>query len=106
MLAAAVRPGMRVLDAFASSGAFAVRAALAGAQVVAVEKDPAEAARIAANATANGVAQKVETRIADAFDELPRMAAAGERFDLAILDPPAIAKKKEEQGTARWGFVT
>src|SRR5206468_9009759 len=46
------------------------------------------------------------TRTADAFDELPRMAAAGEKFDVAILDPPAIAKKKEEQGTARWGFVT
>ncbi|HVO29317.1 MAG TPA: class I SAM-dependent rRNA methyltransferase, partial [bacterium] len=106
MIAARVREGTRVLDAFSSTGAFSVHAALAGATVVAVEKDPhaAEIARL--HAADNGVGARVEVRTADAFDALPKIAAAGERFDIAIVDPPAIAKKKEEQGTARWGFVT
>ncbi len=106
MIAARVRPGMRVLDAFSSTGAFSVRAALAGANVVAVEKDPLAAEHARAHAASNGVAERVEVRAADAFVELPRMVGDPLRFDLAIIDPPAIAKKKEEQATARWGFVT
>ena len=101
LVASLVKPGMRVLDAFSSTGAFSVRCALAGARVVAIEKDPAAAALVTRHAETNGVS--VDVRVADAFEELPRLE---ERFDLAIVDPPAIAKKKEEQGTARWGFVT
>jgi 23S rRNA (cytosine1962-C5)-methyltransferase len=101
LIAGLVRPGMRVLDAFSSTGAFSVRAALAGAKVVAVEKDPAAAAMAGAHAALNGVT--VDVRTGDAFQLLPSMS---ERFELAILDPPAIAKKKEEQSKARWGFVT
>jgi 23S rRNA (cytosine1962-C5)-methyltransferase len=94
---------MRVLDAFASTGAFSVRAAMAGAEVTSVEKDPAAAAAIGAHASENGVAARVTVRTADAFEDLARLPEAS--FDIAIVDPPAIAKKKEEQGTARWGFV-
>ena len=104
LIAARVRPGMKVLDAFASTGAFSVRAALAGAEVVSVEKDPAAAAAIEAHARDNGVAERITVRNADAFDDLAKLPEKS--FDIAIVDPPAIAKKKEEQGTARWGFVT
>ena len=95
---------MRVLDAFSSTGAFSVRAALSGATVVAVEKDPLAAEHARQHASANGAA--VEVRTADAFAELPRMESETDRFDIVVLDPPAIAKKKDEQATARWGFVT
>jgi 23S rRNA (cytosine1962-C5)-methyltransferase len=50
------------------------------------------------------VAGRVTVRNADAFDDIGKLPEG--QFDLAIIDPPAIAKKKEEQGTARWGFVT
>jgi 23S rRNA (cytosine1962-C5)-methyltransferase len=104
LIASRVKPGMRVLDAFASTGAFSVRAAMAGAEVTSVEKDPAAAAAITAHARDNGVDARVTVRNADAFDDLAKLPEAS--FDIAIVDPPAIAKKKEEQGTARWGFVT
>lgn len=104
LVAARVRPGMKVLDAFASTGAFSVRAALAGGDVTAVEKDPAAAAAIEAHARENGVADRITVRTADAFEDLAKLPEGA--FDLAIVDPPAIAKKKEELGTARWGFVT
>lgn len=107
LIAARVKPGMRVLDVFSSTGAFAVRAALAGAEVVAIEKDPAAAALVTAHAELNGVGARIQVVVADAFTELPRRAGLKETpFDLAIVDPPAFAKKKEEQATARWGFVT
>ena len=99
-----VKPGWKVLDAFASTGAFSVRAAMAGAEVTSVEKDPAAAKAIEAHAKDNGVGEKITVRCADAFEDLAKLPEAS--FDLAIIDPPAIAKKKEEQGTARWGFVT
>ena len=104
LVARLVRPGWKVLDAFASTGAFTVRTALAGAEVVSVEKDPAAAAAIEAHARENGVEARVTIRNADAFEDIARLPEGA--FDLAIVDPPAIAKKKEEQGTARWGFVT
>ena len=104
LIARRVKPGWKVLDAFASTGAFSVRAALSGADVTSVEKDPAAAKAIEAHAADNGVAERVTVRNADAFDDLAKLPEG--TFDLAIIDPPAIAKKKEEQGTARWGFVT
>ena len=104
LVSSLVKPGMRVLDAFSSTGAFSIRAAMRGAKVVAIEKDPAAAEVARAHAAMNGVESLVEVRVADAFEEMPKLA--GENFDLAIVDPPAIAKKKEEIGTAQWGFVT
>lgn len=104
LIAGYVKPGCKVLDAFSSTGAFSVRAAMAGAEVTSVEKDPAAAKAIEVHARDNGVAEKITVRCADAFDDLAKLPEAS--FDIAIIDPPAIAKKKEEQGTARWGFVT
>jgi methylase of polypeptide subunit release factors len=86
-----VRPEERVLDVFSGSGAFAVVAALAGAHAVAVDRSPAAVACIAANAAANGVADRVEARAGDL--SLPRPAnglRAGERFDLVIANPPLL----------------
>lgn len=99
-----VKPGWKVLDTFASTGAFTVRAALAGAEVTSIEKDPTAAAAIEAHARENGVEARVTVRTADAFEDLARLPERA--FDLAIVDPPAIAKRKEERSTARWGFVT
>ncbi len=106
MLCRGVSAGERVLDAFASTGSISTRLALAGAQCVAVEKDPAAAAAARAHAERNGVATRIEVRTADAFEEMPSLAASGARFDRVILDPPAIAKRREELPTARWAFVT
>jgi precorrin-6Y C5,15-methyltransferase (decarboxylating) len=68
----APRPGRVVWDVGAGSGAVAVECARFGAAVHAVERDPEQAARVAANADAHGVAVRVMTGSApDALASLP-----------------------------------
>ena len=53
----------------------------------------------AANAVLNGLQDTVHFRAADVFDELPRLAEAGETYDLVILDPPAFTKSRAPSKT-------
>lgn len=104
----AARPllaGGRVLDAFAYTGGFGLHAARAGAaRVVLVDDSPAALELAGANAARNGVGERVELRRANAFDELRRLAAAGERFDAVVLDPPAFAKGRAAVPGALRGY--
>ena len=58
-----VRPGMRLLDVAAGSGAVAITAARLGADVLAVDLSPTMLARLRARADAEGLA--VQTRVMD-----------------------------------------
>jgi 16S rRNA (guanine966-N2)-methyltransferase len=79
--------GARVLDLFAGSGALAVEALSAGAaSAVLVERDRAARRAIEANLTAAGVADRAQVVASDALRHLAD--AAGEPFDLALVDPP------------------
>jgi 23S rRNA (cytosine1962-C5)-methyltransferase len=84
--------GRRVLDAFSYTGGFAV-AALAGgaAHVVAVESS--ESALALARENTAFAAARCECRSGDAFEVLRRESAD---FDLVILDPPPLAKRKTD----------
>lgn len=87
---AAYCAGARVLNTFAYTGAFAVHALAAGAaSVVNVDSSNDALTRALANATLNGFA--AESVCADAFDDLRARRAAGERFDVVVLDPPKMA---------------
>jgi 23S rRNA (cytosine1962-C5)-methyltransferase len=98
-------PGARVLDAFCYSGAFALHAALFGArEVVGVDIAPAAVDLAAEHARLNGLADRCRFYVANAFDELRRLAAAQEKFDLVILDPPAFTKSKEALPGAVRGY--
>ena len=81
--------GDRVLDLFAGAGSLGIEAASRGAaRVVFVEQSRAHARVLSANAALlDGVAEVV-VRTADARRALRGLAAAGERFDLVLLDPP------------------
>ena len=57
-----------------------------------------------ANAVFNGLQDTVHFRAADVFDELPRLAEAGETYDLVILDPPAFAKSRATIKNAMKGY--
>ena len=97
--------GARMLDLYCGAGGFAVAAAGAGAAAVeAVDRSEAALASARAAAAMNGFAARCEFRRGEAFAEAARLAAAGERFDVVVADPPAFAKSKKEQGPALRGY--
>jgi 23S rRNA (cytosine1962-C5)-methyltransferase len=81
------------LDAFTYHGGFALALARGAERVVALDEDPQAVARARANAAASGLAN-VEVHAADAFAELRRFEREGRRFDVVVVDPPALAKRK------------
>lgn len=83
----------RVLDVFAHVGGFGLAALAAGAGHVMMIDSSAPALDLAAEgASRMGVADRLATRRADAFDTLTDLA--GERFELVVCDPPAFAPHK------------
>ncbi len=89
--------GQRVLDVFSYVGAWGVQAALAGAtQVVCVDSSQAALNQVLTNATLNGVGQRVSVATGDAFDMLKTLREEGEKFDVVIIDPPALIKRKKD----------
>jgi 23S rRNA (cytosine1962-C5)-methyltransferase len=94
-LVRACASGARVLDAFAYSGGFAVHAGAGGAaRVVAVETSESALALAQRNWEANGLpAEGVQFVRADVRSFL---SSTDERFDLIILDPPALVKRRHE----------
>jgi len=92
---ASLAKGKSVLDAFSFSGGFALAAARAGAAEVTGLESSAAAVALADDAA---VANRLAARFVrcDVFDELERLAAAGERFDIVIADPPPFVKAKKD----------
>ncbi len=97
--------GKKVLDCFTHMGTFALNAGIAGASDV-TGLDISEYAIEQANANArlNGLADTVHFRCANVLDELPKLAAAGETYDVVILDPPAFTKSREATKNAIKGY--
>jgi 23S rRNA (uracil1939-C5)-methyltransferase len=84
---AGVRPGEGVLDAYCSVGLFSIPLADAGASVVGVESNAAACEDFAANA---GERTNIELHEGTVEEVLPVLAAAGQGFDVVILDPPRV----------------
>jgi 23S rRNA (cytosine1962-C5)-methyltransferase len=95
----------RVLDAFSYMGAFSLLCAKAGAaRVLGVEIDAGNVAAAQANATINGLADRVEFRAQNAFDFLAAAVKAGETYDLIILDPPSFTRTRANVSEAARGY--
>ena len=87
----------RVLDVFSYVGAWGVQAALAGAsQVVCVDSSQTALDQALTNAQLNGVDRRVSIAAGDAFDMLKTLRAEHEKFDVVIIDPPALIKRKKD----------
>lgn len=97
--------GAKVLDAFCYTGTFSVHAAAYGARRVVGLDISGEAVETAQrNAALNGVQDRCEFRVGNAFDELRAFDDVDERFDCVVLDPPAFAKGKSAVEGARRGY--
>jgi 23S rRNA (cytosine1962-C5)-methyltransferase len=92
---AALARGKSVLDAYCYAGGFGLLAAKAGArEVVCLDSSAPALALAEESARANSV--KIQAVKADVFEELERLIAAGERFDIVIADPPPFVKSKKD----------
>jgi 23S rRNA (cytosine1962-C5)-methyltransferase len=94
--------GRDVLNVFAYTGGFSVYAARGGARCV-VDVDASAPALAAAerNLDHNRQVPTVaavghETVVDDAFEALARMGAAGRRFGMVVIDPPAFARSRAQ----------
>ena len=96
-VAALAPPGGRVLDAFTHHGGFALALARRAASVLATDLSAEAVARTRANALGNGLTN-VTARQEDAFELLRTLEAQRARFDVVVLDPPALAKRGGRAG--------
>jgi 23S rRNA (cytosine1962-C5)-methyltransferase len=98
-------PGKRVLDCFTHMGTFALNAGIAGAaQVTGLDISDFAIQQARENTDRNHLQQRVHFRTANVLDELPRLAAAGEQYDVVVLDPPAFTKSREATKNAIKGY--
>ena len=89
--------GRRVLDAYCYSGGFSVLASARGAAHITGLDSSESALKLAAEAAAaNGAAKQCRFVKCDVFEELERLAQAGERFDIVVCDPPPFAPSRKD----------
>jgi 23S rRNA (cytosine1962-C5)-methyltransferase len=87
--------GKRVLDMYSYIGSWGIRAARFGATEVVCADSSALALDYAReNAKRNDVA--IATEQGDALDVLSNYAKDGRRFDVVIIDPPALIKRRKD----------
>ncbi|MFI5315029.1 MAG: class I SAM-dependent rRNA methyltransferase [Myxococcota bacterium] len=108
---AALARGKSVLDAFAYTGGFSLHAARGGAaRVLSLDASQIALEEARANFALNqgdpAVARCAhEVARGDAFDELARLRDSARRFDVVVIDPPALARTRAEVGGALHAYA-
>ncbi len=89
--------GLRVLDLFSYSGAWGIPAAVAGAsEVTCVDSSDSALALAKSSAELNNVQDKMNFVRSDVFEFLKQARENKERYDVIVLDPPALVKRKKD----------
>lgn len=89
--------GKRVLDVFSYVGGWGVQAANHGAAEVHCVDASAQALNwVEQNAELNGVAEKVHCWEGDAVAALRQLKDEGQRFDVVVMDPPALIPRRKD----------
>jgi 23S rRNA (cytosine1962-C5)-methyltransferase len=84
-----------VLDAYSYTGGFGILAAKLGArETVCLDSSAPALALAEESARVNNV--KIKAVKADVFEELERLIAGGEKFDIVLADPPPFVKSKKD----------
>ena len=96
-LLASVAKKQRVLDLFSYTGAWGIPAALAGAsEVTCVDASEGAQALAKENAQLNQVDDKMHFVRSDVFDFLKQARLENQLYDIIVLDPPALVKRKKD----------
>jgi 23S rRNA (cytosine1962-C5)-methyltransferase len=93
----------RALDCFTFNGAFALHLASVCENVIGIDISGDAVAAAERNARLNEIGN-VDFLEANVFDVLREMEAAGDRFDVIVLDPPAFAKNRASLKAAIRGY--
>ena len=96
-LLATFAKNQKVLDLFSYTGAWGIPAAMAGAEEVTCV-DASEGALTLAkeNARLNQVDDKMHFMRSDVFDFLKQARLENQLYDIIVLDPPALIKRKKD----------
>ena len=87
----------RVLDACSYTGGFGIQAALGGAgEVVCVDSSAKALEQVRKNAELNHTQSVVDTLQGDLFQTLADLRTAKRRFDVVVLDPPALIPRRKD----------
>jgi 23S rRNA (cytosine1962-C5)-methyltransferase len=93
----------RALDCFTFNGAFALHLASVCDNVIGIDISGDAVAAARRNAELNQIGN-LDFIVANVFDVLREMEAAGDRFDVIVLDPPAFAKNRASLKAAIRGY--
>lgn len=90
-----VKPGDKVLDVFSYVGSWGVSAFAAGAAEVTCI-DRSQIALDFAEENAKAVGREIDGLVGDAMDVMRGLHGERRRYDVVILDPPALIKKRKD----------
>jgi 23S rRNA (cytosine1962-C5)-methyltransferase len=94
---AKIASGKTVLDLFSYAGGWGIPAAMNGAeQVTCVDASAGAIALAEQNAQLNRVSDKMQFIQSDVFEYLKQARLDNLRFDIIVLDPPALVKRKKD----------
>lgn len=98
-------PGKRVLDVFSYVGGWGIQAACAGAaQVTCLDSSAVALDAVHHNAELNGLTN-VESIEGDAFEALKALCDEKEKFDIVVLDPPALIPRRRDQKAGEQAYA-
>jgi 23S rRNA (cytosine1962-C5)-methyltransferase len=101
----AYAPGKRVLDVFSYVGGWGIQAASAGAtSVTCIDSSASAIESVHHNAGLNGLTN-VDTMEGDAFDVLKTLADEKQKFDIVVLDPPALIPRRRDQKAGEQAYA-
>lgn len=99
--------GKKVLDLFSYTAAWGLTALHFGAaEAVAVDESQSALDLALENALLNRMETKIHFEKADVFDYLSSPPANDKKFDVVILDPPALIKSKKHLEEGKKGYFT
>jgi 23S rRNA (cytosine1962-C5)-methyltransferase len=90
-----IKPGDSVLDVFSYVGGWGVSAFIAGAASV-TSIDSSQLALDYAEENAKAVGKEIDGLVGDALDVMRGLHGERRRYDVIILDPPALIKRRKD----------
>lgn len=85
----------RALDVFSYCGGFTIPCAKNASEMIAVDRSQPALDLLTQNAKLNSL-DNIKTQCGDALTIMQKLAEKAEKFDVIILDPPALIKRKKD----------